>query len=111
MESTTAAVTIAEDVRLDLGHTDFVGNLVFDGEELALITPSGTAQRLGHRLYTRAPGDVVQAPAGHILIEELGLTRALPAALVGLGSFQETDRHVGLSFWGADVVELRVMDR
>lgn len=109
MESTTAAVTIEADVRLDLGHTDLVGSLVFDGEELTLITPSGTARCLGRRGYARTPGDVFQAAEARVLIEELGLNRALPAALVATGHFLETNRHKDLSFWGADVVELLVI--
>jgi len=101
-------ITIAEDVRLDLGHTDLVGNLVFDGEGLTLVTPSGTNQLLGHMLFIVKPGEVIQAPEFSILIEELGTLRTLPAALVALGGFSEVARHTGVSTWGVDVVELSV---
>jgi hypothetical protein len=103
---TAAAITIAEDVRLDLGHTDLVGTLVFDGGGLVLVTPSGSTHLLGD--HTSMDGKF-QAPDGHILIEEVGLSRTLPAALVALGCFTETERHKGFSAWGADVVELRVI--
>ena len=103
-------ITIDEDIRLDLGHTDLVGTLVFDDFGLAIVSPTGTAQVLGHPQYALLTGGVHQAAAAdHILIEEMGLTSTLPAALIGQGYCEEVARHQGLSAWGADVVELKVL--
>ncbi|MET0887107.1 MAG: hypothetical protein ABWX92_11720 [Mycetocola sp.] len=102
-------ITIAEDVRLDLGHTDLVGTLVFEGDDLVLIAPSGTDRVLGQRVFHVSPENVMEAPAGHVFIEELGLASKLPAALVSLGCFAETNRHAGVTTWGADLVEVDVL--
>lgn len=102
-------ITIAEDVRLDLGHTDLVGTLVFDGDDLVLIAPSGSRQTLAQR-STSEPGEEIGVAEGHLLIEEMGLNRLLPTALVALGLFKEVARHSGWSLWGVDVVELDVVD-
>jgi hypothetical protein len=103
------ALTIAKDVRLDLGHTDLVGTLTYDGEGLVLVTPSGSTQLLGSDLYPSASGEVRQAPLGCVLIGEMGLHRLLPAALVAQGLCKETARHRGISAWGVDVIELEVL--
>lgn len=103
-------IIIDEDIRLDLGHTDLVGTLVFDDNGLAIISSTGSAQVLGRPQYASLTGDAHQAAgADQILIEEMGLTSTLPAALIRQGYCEEVARHQGLSAWGADVVELRVL--
>lgn len=102
-------ITIDEDVRLDLGHTDLVGTLVFDDKGLAIVSPTGSAQVLGRSQYVLVNGSIHEAAADHILIEEMGLTSTLPDALVRQGYCEEVARHQDLSAWGVDVVELRVL--
>lgn len=109
MLETAAVITIAEDVRLDLGHTDLVGTLVLDDDDLVLVAPSGSRQVLSTRL-TSEPGDETGVAEGHFLIEEMGLQRKLPTALVAIGCFQEIARHKGWSPWGVDVVELALIE-
>lgn len=92
MSSTTTAVTVAEDVRLDLGHTDLVGDLVFDGAALSLITAHGTHHALGQRAFICSSCATMFAPESGI-----GL---------GLGCVRQTRRHACLSLRGAEVVEL-----
>jgi len=96
--------------QLDLGYTDLVGELVFsDAAGLVLVAPSGHPQVLGKRSLADARGGELFAPEGHILIEEGGLVKNLPAALIAQGYCIEVARHKGLSDWGFDVVELRVI--
>lgn len=97
---------IADDVRLDLGHTIKTGALSLRDDRLVLVTPTGTAEVLAKSVFVGIDGDTIAARQGAVLIEEFGLSQKLPAALVASGHLREVSRHSAISPWGVDVVEL-----
>lgn len=104
----TTGFVVAEGVWLDLGHTELVGTLVLDDDGLVVINPSGKKQLLGRNTMAGSIGGRMQAHRGHLLLEESGLLRNLPAALVGSGICEEIARHEGISDSGYAVIELRI---
>lgn len=99
---------LAEKTRLDLGHTDLEGCLVFqkDTGQLVLMSPSGSEQVLGAETFDDCGTELIAQP-GCVFIEAFGLKEKLPAALLATGLVEEVST-TRAGMWSAPLHEMRL---